>query len=185
MKRFPSTQRRVRVDRLIDLGERVPEAERIAGGELLMRGLAPFEEDVRDLGGRDRRTVHRPDDDVMGAGVVDAFCLVGTDPLIEPPELVPQLADGTGRQVPEVTFGKPGVFAADFHFSAEAEIIANKDPCPCYKPGRVGHIVAIPNSNDPAEVCFCTARESDGHNPEVSGSLVAERVGFLGDREPT
>jgi hypothetical protein len=86
--------------------------------------------------------------------------------------------------MPEVTLREPGVFAADFYLTAEAQVIANKDPCPCYKPGGVGHVVAVPNSDNPAEVRIHAAREGDGHDPEVSGSLVAERVGFLGDGEP-
>ena len=40
----------MRVHRLEDLGERVPEAERIAGGEFFVGRLAPLQEHGRDLG---------------------------------------------------------------------------------------------------------------------------------------
>ena len=174
----------MRVHRLEDLGERVPEAEGIAGGELLMGRLAPLQEHVRDLGRRDRRAIDRADHDVVGAGVGEPFGLVGIHPFVESPEPVPELADGAGRQVPEVALCEPRVLAADPHLATEAEVVAHEDPRACYEAGWIALIVAVADANDPAEVRLPAVGQGDGEDPEVSGSVVAERVGFLKDGEP-
>jgi len=174
----------MRVDGLVDLGECVEQAPGIPELERFMFRLAPLHEHVRDLGRRDCRTIHRSDDDVVRPFVGDPLFLVGNHPLIESTELVPKLTNGAGRQVPEVTFCETCVFSADPHLAAEAEVVTNEDPRACHKTGGIRHVVTVADAHDPTEVRFCTIRQGDGHHPEVSGSFVAECVGFLKDGEP-
>ena len=56
----------------------------------------------------------------MCAFVGDPLLLVGQDALIQSTEPVPKLPNGTGRQVPEITFREPCVFSADPDLAAEA-----------------------------------------------------------------
>ena len=55
----------MRVHCLEHFGERIPQAPSIADREVLECRLAPLDEHIRDLSRRDRRAIHRPDDDVM------------------------------------------------------------------------------------------------------------------------
>ena len=184
MQGFSAPQGGVRVHGLVDLGERVEEAPGVSGLERFMLRLAPLHENIRDLGRSNRRAIHCADDDVMRPRVGYLFFLVGKNPLVQRPELVTELADSTSRQVPEVTFRKSGVLAADPHLPAEAEVVANKNACSSHESGRIRHVMAVADANDPSEVRLTTVRQCDGHHTEVSGSVMAESMGFLCDGEP-
>jgi len=149
-----------------------------------MGRIAPLVEHSRDLGWGDRRAIHCADDDVMRPCVGYLFLLVGIHPLIQRPELVTELADSTRREVPEITLCKARVLATDPHLPAEAEIVANKNACSGHKSSRIRHVMAIADAYDPAKVRCVTVWKSDRENPEVSGSVMAERMGFLCDGEP-
>ena len=120
MKGFSPPECRVGVHGFVDLGERVEEAPGVSGLERFMLRLTPLHENIWDLGRSNRRAIHCADDDVMRPRVGYLFLLVGKNPLVQHPELVPELPDSTGRQVPEVTLREARVLAADAHLAAEA-----------------------------------------------------------------
>lgn len=119
----------------------------------------------------------------MRSRVGDAFPLVGQDTLIQRSEPVPELADSTRRQVPEVPLRKARVFPADSHLPAERKVVADKNPRASYKAGWIRHVMAVADSDNPSEVSLLTAGEAHRHHTEISGSFVTEGVGFLKDGE--
>ena len=139
----------MRIDGLVDLGERIEETPGVPRLEGLMAGGPPFPENIRNLRGRDRRTIHRPNRQVMGQPIGDRFGLVGLDPTIQPTEPIPQLSDGTGRQMWAITVGVLGVLTADPYLTTEGEVVTDEDPRAGNKAGRVGLVVRITQSHHP------------------------------------
>ena len=114
---FASSERRVRVDPLVDFGEGVEEAPGIPGFEVRVAGLAPFLKHVRNLAGGDRFAIDCSDDNVVGGPVGHRFAAVGFDALVEvtlgPKSPCVVMSVGGGPVVGVLVVAKDGVLRRD------------------------------------------------------------------------
>ena len=117
---------RVGIHPLVHLGHRVEQAPRCSGLELLVTGFTPFTEHLGNLRRRDRRSVERPDYDVVRTLVGEQRLVVAEDPPVETIEFASKFAHGSCSEVAQVAQGKPGVLAGDLHLATERQIIATE-----------------------------------------------------------
>ena len=96
---LPATQGGVGIPGFVDLGEGVEQAPKTPGSECLVGRVPPLVEHIRDLRGRVRLAIHRPDHEVVGFGIVHGSALVGLDSLIEVVETIPELSNRPCREV--------------------------------------------------------------------------------------
>ena len=114
---LPATQGGVGIPGFVDLGEGVEQAPKTPGSECLVGRVPPLVEHIRDLRGRVRLAIHRPDHEVVGFGIVHGSALVGIDSLIEVVETIPELSNRPCRGVPEVSHRIACVLATDSDFA--------------------------------------------------------------------
>jgi len=171
----------VGVSTLHDLRGGVEEAPRGPRGKLLVPGGAPLVQHVGDLGGGQCPAVQCAHNHVMGTTVVQTVFAVSTDPAVEVVELVAQLSHRSRSEVPEITDGETGVFPANGHLPAKAEVVADEDTRPRNQSGRVALVMAVPQTHRPSVVLLGTTGSLHGEESEVAGAFVGEGMGFTGN----
>ena len=152
MQGLTTSQGRVRIDGLVDLRERVEEAPRVPRLEVRMAGFSPFTQYIRNLCRGDGGTIDSADREIMPQPISHRFGPVGVHPLIQFVETISQLSHGTSREVSEIPVGELGVFPTDPDLAREGEIVTDEYTGTGNETGRVGLIVTVPQSDDPAVI---------------------------------
>lgn len=172
------------VENLVDFGDRIEEAPSRSWPKLLMRWLPPFLENHWNLDRSNRPAIHGSDDQVVSLRIPELPGPISLDPLVDLVELIPQLAHGSGREVAQIPDRKAGMFAADANLSGEGKVVAHKHPGARDQTRRIGLIMAVADPNDPSVIPFpVDPRNLHLEESEVSGSVVAQGMGFSGDGE--
>ena len=181
VKGFAAFEGCVGVELLINLRERVEETPGAAIPELLVDGLPPLMEYMRDLNGSNGGAVHGPNRQVVGEPIFNGFRFIGGDALIERKQPIAELPNGAGRQVPKVSLCELGMLAGDFDLTAERQIVTAEHTGTSDQSGREALVMRIAQGDDPRVIRLPAIFLGDGKHAEVARSLVAERMGFRED----
>jgi len=149
------------------LRERIEQTPDVARFECLVLGLAPFAEDIGNVGVGAHTRIDATDHEIVGSLVGDAVILVGRNATILLVPFVAEHADGPGDELWQVSVDEPGVLASEFYLTAEAEIVAHEHGCTGDDPGREGLIMRVPEAEHPGVVLILLSA-LDFHQAEVA-----------------
>ena len=100
--------------------------------------------------------------------------LVGSHPPVEVGELVTELADGTCRELLQVTHGKRVCLRDSLNLACEGQVIANKNLSAGDQTRRQALVVAVAQPNDPAEVAVIAVGQVDLNDSEVTLPVMSQ-----------
>ena len=70
------------------------------------------------------------------------------------------------------------------NLTTEGKVVADEDPCASNKAGRIGLIVRVSKTYNPAKVRYISVWQGDAKNPEVSVSVVTQGMRLFCNKEP-
>ena len=116
----------------------------------------------------------------MGFDVGDVRLFVGGDAFVLIVPFGKQESDGTTHQLGEVPDDEPSVFAGEFDFPTEGEVIANEHTGTGDDASGDCLVVAVTESEHPA-IIIAGFLGMDFHEAEVALALVGQRMGLVAD----
>lgn len=163
-------------------GERIEKAPDIPGLEVLMTWHTPFMQHQRDVTIGTNADIQGTDHEIVGCAIIQIGELVAGDAAVLMVPALHQFADCPLHELWQVTQDESGVFAGEFHFAAEGEVVTAKNRGTGNDASGEGLVVTVSQTEHPA-VILVGHTALDFHKAKVAHAVVGKAVCLRADGE--